>query len=236
LTHKIITTKDGSHSIFVPALNEHYHSTHGAIRESEHVFVQAGLVAALARFADVPVLNILEIGFGTGLNALLTYLHTSALPSSLSPLFTTRINYASIEAYPLPLTTVKQLNYCAQLQAPEHQSLFETLHTCSWDEPVVISPHFTLHKQQLFIEELAYSPQFHLVYFDAFAPNIQPALWTNEVLTRIYQAMLPNAILTTYCAKGSVKRCLKTIGFSVERLAGPPGKREMTRAVKAATP
>ncbi len=224
---KLITTSDGSHSLYVPELNETYHSKHGAIQESQHVFIEAGLKSnEIEAFQSEP-LNILEMGFGTGLNVFLTYLHLSA-----SNQFT---HYTSLEAYPIPPKMVQQLNYPELLKANEaDKKIFEKLHECAWNENIEVSPNFHLSKLQQKLEEVDLPPNhFNVVYYDAFAPEVQPELWTEAIFAKIYAAMQKNGVLTTYCAKGVVKRALKKVGFEVIGLPGPPGKREITKAVKA---
>ncbi|OWY19304.1 SAM-dependent methyltransferase [Sphingobacteriales bacterium UPWRP_1] len=222
MNRQLITTADGSHSVFVPQLNEHYHSIHGAIQESEHVFINAGLLQLPTAITWV---NLLEIGFGTGLNAFLTFLHNLAFLQR-------HITYTGIEAYPIDPSLAKQLNYVQQLNAQPYEPIFTALHTCPWQQTTSIAPNFTLLKQQTLLQNLQFAPQYHLIYFDAFAPTVQPELWTAAVFEQMYRALLPGGILCTYCAKGTVKRTLKEVGFAVEALPGPPGKRQMTRAIK----
>lgn len=216
-------TKDGSNTLFVPELNEHYHSVHGALQESEHVFIQSGLLPALSQQPET--LHLLEIGFGTGLNAILTLPH--ALPG------TTRIFYDTLEKYPLSEEVIKALQAERFLLNPELQDNFYRLHQAPWNEPVSIVPGFVLRKLEGALEAIALPEEYYdLVYFDAFAPEKQPELWTTEIFTKIYRAMMPGGKLVTYCAKGSFKRALRAAGFQVEALPGPPGKREMTRAIR----
>lgn len=226
---KLITTSDGSHSLYVPELNETYHSKHGAIQESKHIFIEAGLkseeIKAL-QTTSISNLNILEMGFGTGLNAFLTYLEITTSPSS--------IYYTSLEAYPIPTKTVQELNYSELLKVNEtDKKIFAKLHECAWNESIEVSPTFHLTKLQQKLEEAALPPNhFNLVYYDAFAPEVQPELWTEAIFAKIYAAMEENGVLMTYCAKGIVKRALRKVGFEVTGLPGPPGKREITKAVK----
>ncbi|MEZ4885826.1 MAG: tRNA (5-methylaminomethyl-2-thiouridine)(34)-methyltransferase MnmD [Chitinophagales bacterium] len=223
---KLITTADGSHSLFVPELNETYHSKHGAIQESNHVFIEAGLksdeVNLQLKSIDT-TLKVLEMGFGTGLNAFLTLF---TFPQRI-------IHYTSLEAYPIDYETVRKLNYADLFEQEGGRKIFEALHDCAWNEPVSITPNFQLTKLQQKLEEAILPPHhFNVVYYDAFAPEVQAELWTEEVFEKIYASMQSNGILTTYCAKGVVKRTLKKVGFEVVGLPGPPGKREMTKAVK----
>ncbi|PSJ73227.1 SAM-dependent methyltransferase [Sphingobacteriales bacterium UPWRP_1] len=223
MERQLMTTADGSHSIYVPQLSEHYHSVHGAVQESEHVFINAGLLQLPPEQTSV---QLLEIGFGTGLNAFLTFLHN--LPHQ-----NRHITYTGIEAYPLPAGMVQQLNYVQQLGAQAYASVFNALHTGAWEQEIPLWGNFTLLKRQMHIQDLQPTPaRYHLIYFDAFAPTAQPELWTTAIFETMYLALLPGGILCTYCAKGAVKRILKEVGFTVESLPGPPGKRQMTRAVK----
>lgn len=218
-------TEDGSATLFVPELNEHYHSVKGARTESQHIFIDMGLKASTAIQP-----HILEIGFGTGLNALLT-LETAEQEKR-------PVHYTGIELYPLSWEEVDILNY-------SDNPLFKELHTASWNKDVNITPCFTLHKikgdvnrvisdkQLAVIGEPPANYSFDLVYFDAFAPEKQPELWSEELFRNIYSCMNYNGILTTYCAKGVIRRLLQAVGFTVERLPGPPGgKREILRAGK----
>jgi len=214
-------TQDGSHSIFAEQYGVSYHSKYGAITESLHVFIDAGL-----RFkaALKPELSILEVGFGTGLNAFLTW--NEAERRNL------HVRYVGIEAYPLPCDVAQTLNYAEQTNAPRGTSDFVRLHQCTWGRAVKLSDHFVLQKKHIRLEAFRPQERFDLIYFDAFAPQSQPELWTERIMVLMYKALYPDGLLVTYCAKGDFKRTLKNVGFEVERLAGPPGKREMTRAWK----
>lgn len=217
----IIQTQDGSHSIFSEQFGESYHSRYGAIRESQHVFLEAGLYPIAMLKKDI---HILEIGFGTGLNAFLTLL--AAEKRNL------QITYEGIEAYPITLNEAKQLNYSALLGWPTKQKIFESLHSSAWEKSISINPNFTLTKHQILFQNINYQEQFDLIYFDAFAPKAQPELWEHPVLENMYTALKWEGVLVTYCAKGVVKRTLKEVGFRVQTLPGPPGKREMTQCTK----
>jgi tRNA U34 5-methylaminomethyl-2-thiouridine-forming methyltransferase MnmC len=215
-------TRDGSTTLFVPELNEHYHSVHGALQESLHVFIKMGLEDALTRSASV---RILEVGFGTGLNALLTLQHTLATKAE--------VTYDTLEKYPLSMDVVSQLGFDKFILNPELLDFFQPLHAAPWEQAVAITPQFTLRKLETDLEACAPAPEsYDLVYFDAFAPEKQPHLWTDAIFQKMYDCLAPGGTLVTYCAKGSFKRSLKAAGFSVEALPGPLGKREMTRGVK----
>lgn len=221
---QIIETEDGSHSLYVPSLNETYHSFHGAIRESRHVFIKQGLEHWLFQ-NEKNRASILEIGFGTGLNALLAI--------EIALLKKVNIFYHTLEPYPLEDKVVKLLNYPALMQNESLQEYFSLLHTSAWNEPIALDPFFTIQKQLSKLEEFnTEAHKFDVVFFDAFAPNKQAELWTYEMLEKVYNLMAPNGILVTYCAKGQLKRDLKSIGFEVETLPGPPGKKEMVRGGK----
>ena len=215
-----VITADGSSTLHVPELNEHYHSVNGAVQESRHVFVDAGL-----KQVSKNEIKILEVGFGTGLNAILTLLENGNLNRS--------IDYHTIELYPLPWEMIETLNYAEYLHLNREQyKAFKAMHSVSWDKMHAISTDFNLTKLKQSLENICLQSHFDLVYFDAFGPDVQPALWTKRVFQNIYNHMLPEGILVTYSAKGIVRRNLISIGYSVERLPGPPGKREMLRAVK----
>jgi tRNA U34 5-methylaminomethyl-2-thiouridine-forming methyltransferase MnmC len=227
MERKIIITEDGSHSIFVPELNENYHSTHGAIQESLHVFIEAGLKKALAENLS-SVLHILEVGMGTGLNLLLSFIETREIAVS--------INYTALEAFPLPKEFIQTLNYpdllSASLQLPVKE-IFEKIHAGEWEKEIGLSDNFTLKKLQATLQQAELNNNyFDLIYFDAFGPAVQPEMWMEEIFLRLFNSLRKGGALVTYCAKGEVKRVLKRSGFEVESLPGPPGKREMVRAVK----
>jgi len=215
--HEIRQTEDGSTTLFVPALNETYHSIHGAIQESEHVFIKNGYDL----LSDKSEFSILEIGFGTGLNAFLTLLHAENDHKT--------VHYTSIEAYPVSENLVKQLNYTEHFKNEQLNAHFAKLHTLEWGKTLPISEHFFLHKIETTLEK--YAPPktaFDLIYFDAFSPATQVEMWQLPYFEKLYESLKPNGLLTTYCAKGQVKRDLKTCGFNIKNVPGPPGKREMT--------
>lgn len=214
-------TSDGSHTLFVPELNEHYHSTFGAIQESSHIFIRFGFDTADKKI--IP-LRILEIGFGTGLNAFLTCLNAEQISR--------QVHFTGVEKFPLSPEITDQLNY-PQFVRPLSPELFRSLHLAGWNRETKITEHFFLHKIRGDILDTALDPaSFELVYFDAFGPEVQPELWTEDAFSLISKAVRQGGILVTYSAKGSVRRALKKAGFEVEKIPGPPGKREITRAIK----
>lgn len=219
---QIFTTKDGSHSLESDQFGEAYHSRHGALQESLHVFIDAGLKSILE--GNPSKIKIFEMGLGTGLNALLTYLHCKDLAIP--------VEYWGIELY--PIDNWKDLNYPELLEnSKEAKNVLNQMHEAAWNIETNIDPNFTLHKIQGKLEETTLPDDFfNLVYFDAFAPNAQPELWTEEIFAKLFEAMVSDGLLTTYCAKGVVKRAMKAVGFSIEGIPGPPGKREMTIARK----
>lgn len=217
---ELYTTADGSSTFFVAQWDEHYHSIHGAIQESNHVFIEAGLKYFIEKYQPTTI-KIYEVGFGTGLNAFLTasYLQTTTI----------KVEYYASEAYSLSLEEVEMLNYTEQME--EHQKeLFLKLHTTPWNEKAEISNQFTLIKKQEFLESRTLIGSLDLIYFDAFAPSAQPELWTEDIFSNLLHDISDKGILVTYCAKGSVKRAMKSAGWKIESIPGPPGKREMTRA------
>lgn len=212
-------TADGSHTLFIPEMDEHYHSVNGAVQESRHVFIEAGL-----RHQAKKDITVFEIGFGTGLNAFLTLLDAEENGR--------KVDYHSVELYPLEPELVQSLNY-GNVICPEKKELFQSLHAAPWNETANITNLFTLHKIQGDNNTCPLPEGIDLVYFDAFAPDKQPEMWNQEIFNRLYAHMAEGGILTTYCAKGAVRRMMKEAGYSVERIPGPPGKREMLRAIKS---
>jgi tRNA U34 5-methylaminomethyl-2-thiouridine-forming methyltransferase MnmC len=218
---RLILTGDGSHTLFVPSLKEHYHSTFGAIRESSHIFIGAGFNAVTRD--DKPV-QIFEVGFGTGLNAWLTLLESSKLKLP--------VHYTAIESDPVERSMIESLNYPELLNQSSPQ--FLDLHEAQWGVEERITEHFFLKKIHGKIQDHELPGEtYDLVYFDAFGPDVQPELWKVEIFRKLFNGMKPGAILVTYSVKGSVKRALKSAGFTLEKLPGPPGKREITRATKS---
>ena len=223
---EVRVTADGSATLFVPALDEHYHSRHGARQESAHVFIKHGLEPLLRTgFGAQRPLRILEIGLGTGLNAVLTLEATAATAA--------HIEYDGLETYPLPPAVVAALQPEWDQQGAPLNTLFAALHAAPWDTPVALRPGFVLTKMHQSLQAAALPPAHYcLIYFDAFAPEKQPELWTEAVFAQLYAAAAPGAVLVSYCAQGQFRRNLRAAGWLTEKLPGPPGKREMTRAVK----
>ncbi len=221
---KVICTNDGSKSIYIPELDEHYHSFHGAMQESMHVFISAGFDYVLENTATNKI-KILEIGFGTGLNCYLTYIQ--------SFIKKTEVCYHGIEAFPLRDDIIEELNYQNLLGLNDDLDSFMTLHKTPWNIQNQIFKNFSLLKIHKKVQDLILDQDFDLVYFDAFGPKAQEEMWTEAIFKQMFQALKKGGILVTYCAKGEIKRTLKSIGFIVESIPGPPGKREMTRAIKS---
>ncbi len=212
-------TGDGSKTIQIEDWDEQYHSKHGAIQEAYHVFIEHGL-----RLFKNDHIHILEIGFGTGLNAFITFLE--AQKQQL------KIDYVGVEAFPVSMDEVNELDYCVQLNANDHQQVFEEMHQSPWEVNASISEDFSLLKQKKDFREINDDNLFDLIYFDAFGARVQPELWTEHMFEKMFKALKKKGVLVTYAAKGSVRRALQTVGFTVERLPGPPGKREMLRGIK----
>ncbi len=224
---EVRTTADGSPTLYVPALDEHYHSTHGAAQESRHVFMEAGLAPLLAAGGGrAQPLRVLEVGLGTGLNALLTLAAAAETGAAVA--------YAGYETLPLPPAAVAAL-------APQWagsqvlRRAFEQLHAMPWGESTELAPGFELTKIQAPVQAAGLpASHYNLLYFDAFAPEKQPELWTEAIFAQLYAAAAPGAVLVSYCAQGQFRRNLRAAGWLPEKLPGPPGKREMTRARKPA--
>lgn len=216
---EIIITQDGSTSIFLPDWNESYHSKHGAIQEAYHVFINSGL----ALFQDKPV-SILEIGFGTGLNAFITFLESQKSNQ--------KIDYVGVEAYPIAANEVLKMNYVQELKAENYRNYFEKMHQVSWEQMHEITTNFSLTKRKQLFEEINDESVFDLIYFDAFGFRVQPELWSFEIFKKMYKALKNNGVLVTYACRSSIKNAMLDCGFTVEKLPGAPGKREMLRATK----
>jgi tRNA U34 5-methylaminomethyl-2-thiouridine-forming methyltransferase MnmC len=215
---EIILTADGSHSLYVPELDEHYHSIYGAIQESRHVFIQEGFYQQKKR-----TVNILEVGFGTGLNVLLTYFESKKTCK--------RIYFQTIDNYPLNSTIVRKLNYPEILNNKAGQ-IFLEIHDSPWGKKINLTSKFTILKIQANIKYYNLTGMFDIIYYDAFGPDKQPEMWTPEIFRKIYVAMNTNAIIVTYTAKGKVRRILQETGLDVCIIPGPAGKRHMIRGIK----
>jgi len=212
-------TADGSTTIHIPEWDEQYHSKHGAIQEAKHVFIKNGL----SLFSNQNI-SILEIGFGTGLNCFITFLE--------APKKNLNIDYVGVEAYPIVSEEVAKMNYVNRLNASEFSAVFNQIHQQEWEVKIDISPNFSLLKRKQFFNDINDENKFDLIYFDAFGARVQPELWTEEIFEKMYKSLKTGGVLVTYSAKGSVRRAMLAVGFLVEKLPGPPGKREMLRATK----
>jgi tRNA U34 5-methylaminomethyl-2-thiouridine-forming methyltransferase MnmC len=219
MKREIVITGDGSTTIRIPDWNENYHSSHGAIQEAKHVFVTHGLDV----FQNQDEISILEIGFGTGLNALITFLET---------LTKDKVNYVGVEAYPISAAEVAQMNYVSELKAAPYATNFEKMHASDWEHEIAITAHFNLTKRKQFFQDINDKNQYHLIYFDAFGYPLQPELWSEAIFIKMYEALLPGGILVTYACRSVIKNAMLAAGFSIEKLPGAPGKREMLRATK----
>ncbi|MGL5272072.1 MAG: tRNA (5-methylaminomethyl-2-thiouridine)(34)-methyltransferase MnmD [Phocaeicola sp.] len=216
---KIEQTADGSYTLYLPEMDEHYHSIKGALTESQHIFIDMGLKASTAAAP-----HILEIGLGTGLNAVLTFIYAEG---NQRPIY-----YTGIERYPLSEEVITSLNYPA-LIGEEQQPKLKAIHCATWNKEEILSPYFNLHKIEADFTTYRFEKGYDVIYFDAFAPEKQPNMWQQELFDHLYEVLNEGGILTTYCAKGVIRRMLQTAGFTVERLPGPPGgKREILRARK----
>lgn len=200
-----------------------YHSHHGAIQESLHVFINAGLKYVLDT-DNLPVIYIFEMGFGTGLNALLTMIEAEKLQQP--------VHYTAIEPYPLQEGEINSLNYCEQLKRADLESAFQRLHQCEWEKDVIITPFFTFNKIKVSLFDFTTPQRFNLVYYDSFAPAAQPEHWTAEIFGKLFSILLPGGILVTYCSKSIVRKAMQAGGFLVTKIQGPWGKREMIRAIR----
>lgn len=219
MKREIIITDDGSTTIRIPDWDENYHSTHGAIQEAKHVFIKNGLDL----FQKQDSISILEIGFGTGLNAFITFLETVNKE---------KVNYVGVEAYPISTEEIAQMNYVTELQAAQYQVVFDNMHSCDWESEKNITKNFILTKRKQFFQDIEDKEQFDLIYFDAFGFPLQPELWSEAIFKKMYDALLPKGTLVTYACRSSIKNAMLSVGFSIEKLPGAPGKREMLRATK----
>ena len=219
MKREIIQTNDGSTTIHLPEWNESYHSKHGAIQEAYHVFIKNGL----SLFNQKPI-AVLEIGFGTGLNAFITFVETKKTKKN--------IDYVGVEAHPIALEEALQMNYVSEIDANE-SSVFNQMHECHWEEKNQLSDVFSLTKRKQFFQDIQDVNAFDLIYFDAFGFRVQPELWSEEIFATMFTALKPKGVLVTYACRTSIKNAMLSAGFSVEKLTGAPGKREMLRATKA---
>lgn len=235
MQRKIITTADGSKTIQIEEWNEQYHSVHGAIQEANHVYIKHGLLFCYDQKSlsnetlegSVQNISILEIGLGTGLNAFLTLLQADEHQID--------IYYTGVEAFPISSNEMAALNYPETLRVREKTALFEEMHKIPWETDKRLTSYFILHKQQKLFKDITDKDRFDLIYFDAFGARVQPELWTTSIFKIMFDALKSGGVLVTYAAKGSVRRAMQSVGFGVEKLPGPPGKREMLRATKHST-
>ncbi len=211
-------TADGSPTLYVPELDETYHSMHGSVQEARHVFIENGLRFVASKSKQV---NILEVGFGTGLNALLTALYAKE--------YAIHVNYVGLEAYPVEQAIWKDINYHTDAEA---RSLYTKIMAHPFGETISIDLNYSLSKEAKLIQDWVANETFDLIYYDAFGPKAQPEMWELAIFEKLYELLNPGGALVTYCAQGQFKRHLKSLGMKVEGLPGPPGKREMTRGVK----
>ncbi|CAM4046819.1 tRNA (5-methylaminomethyl-2-thiouridine)(34)-methyltransferase MnmD [Flavobacterium weaverense] len=219
MKREIIQTLDGSTTIQLTEWDECYHSKHGAIQEAQHVFIKNGL----SLFPNKEI-ALMEIGFGTGLNAFITFLESKKNNQT--------VDYVGIEAYPISANEVLNMNYVAELEAVDQSTIFDKMHESNWEEKIILDNKFSLTKRKMFFEAIEDENKYDLIYFDAFGYRVQPELWSTEIFRKMYKALKENGVLVTYAARGVVKRSMIEVGFTVEKLAGPPGKREMFRARK----
>ena len=219
MEQEIIVTEDGSKTIYLPHLDETYHSSHGAIQEALHVFIMNGLEGV-----EGDEITIFEMGFGTGLNALLAYRFAKQTGK--------RVVYHGIEAFPVALDVAKEMDYISKLEA-DLNTVFEWMHSVEWDAELQFDELFTFKKVHAKIEDYDVEvAKYDVIFYDAFGPRAQSDMWAPSILEKMYNGTKENKFLVTYCAKGQVKRDLKALGYTIEALPGPPGKREMTRAWK----
>lgn len=228
MKREILTTLDGSTTIHLPDWDESYHSKHGAIQEAYHVFIKSGFslfaLPVHKSSSEGKSISILEIGFGTGLNAFITYIEAEKTNQN--------IDYVGVEAYPILFDEALQMNYVSELNVSEKASVFNEMHQNSWNEKHSISNNFTLIKRQQFFQDIVDIDQFDLIYFDAFGFRVQPELWSLEIFQKMFTSLKSGGVLVTYACRGSIKRAMLDCGFLVEKLPGAPGKREMLRGIK----
>ena len=219
MKRKIIITGDGSKTIQIQDWEEQYHSVHGAVNEAYHVFIDKGFY-----YNPNGAIRILEIGLGSGLNALITLMEAEKNKR--------QVDYTGIEAYPVTIEEIAELAYVETLNAEAYRKPFFKMHNCAWEIKTELTPNFLFQKQKKDFQEISETNLYDLIYFDAFGARVQPELWTELIFDKMYKALDKNGVLVTYAAKGSVRRAMQAVGFVVERLQGPPGKREMLRALK----
>jgi len=219
---EIMITGDGSHSVCIPERKISYRSKYGAIRESKHIFIDAGLRPLMH---TLPVIHVLEIGFGTGLNALLTLQLASQNGQMVA--------YETVEKYPLEKSFTIKMNYCSALGQPGLQPVFEKLHDCAWGRENTLSSWFRILKLQRDIIEYRPAHFVHLIFFDPFDPHVQPELWERTIFDKLFLMMMPGAALLTYSSSGKVRRAMEAAGFIVQKMPGPPHKREIIKALKS---
>ena len=225
MDRQIIITADGSDTVFVPGLNVSYHSKHGAIQESMHVFIEAGFWywsdLNLGRKSKDRPINVFEMGFGTGLNVLLTVMEAEEKG--------VKVYYETVEKFPLVKDEIDSLNYTSVLK---NEELFRQIHECKWNEEARLKDNFVLKKVNQNLKNYSTHQLFNIIYYDAFAPSAQADLWTEEIFKKLFSMLAPGGVLVTYCSKGDVRRAMQSAGFDVKKIPGPRGKREMLRARK----
>ena len=219
MKREIIQTNDGSTTIHLPEWNESYHSKHGAIQEAYHVFIKNGL-----SLFEGKSISILEIGFGTGLNCFITYVEAKKNSKT--------IDYVGVEANPVEMDEAMQMNYPKEIDESKTM-IFNQMHECNWEQRITLSDNFMLTKRRQFFQDIKDEAVFDLIYFDAFGFRVQPELWSEQIFAAMFKALKSNGVLVTYACRTSIKNAMLSAGFSVEKLAGAPGKREMLRATKA---
>lgn len=220
---EILKTDDGSSTLKNNLIDDTYHSVHGAINESRIVYLENGFHYTLKSFNTS--INIFELGFGTGLNTLLTAIECNKLKI--------KVNYHAIEAFPIDLSVIQHLNYSEIMNDDSSKKIFSDIHQCKWNEWINISNYFSLIKEQNKLEDCKLeSEKYHLVYYDAFGPSKQPEMWTYDMIYKVCSGITQNGVFVSYSTKGELKRMLKNLGFNIEKLHGPKGKREVLRAVK----
>ena len=212
--YSVINSNDGSSTVIDSLHNEHFHSTFGAITESLYIFIKQGL-----KIIAKPHVRILEVGFGTGLNCILTILNKEQ---------NQKITYHTIEKYPLPIEVIEELNYPGLLNIS--YEFVHSLHELKWDKETEIAENFTLKKILSDLRDFNAESKYDIIYFDAFSYNIQPELWTSDIFKKMFNRLCSGGLLVTYSAKGDVKKALRSAGFEVKRIAGPPGKRHILQA------